>query len=259
MRPEVDTLQASLMTSGGLSEIDKGFNIFTVPFFFESDAEVVAVQKALEPRLEQGLQAQGFHLVSWGSGGWIEIFSKKPIKTLAELKASKLYASQNDDVMMQWYTRNGFHPQQIPLADIGPALKLVNGAIDTAPNNPYVAMATQIYTDANYMLDVHVAPLVGAIIIAKRVWDPLSDADKANMTEAARAMETKIRSEITSLDASSLKAMSSHGLHVITPDPKALLEFRAAGVDMASTLRGTIPNDVFQTASAERDRVRKLK
>ena len=38
---------------------------------------------------------------------------EEPLRSLAEVKAAKLYASKNDDRMVQWYTRNGFNP--VPL------------------------------------------------------------------------------------------------------------------------------------------------
>ena len=60
--------------------------------------------------IEKRLDAKGFHLLCWGSGGWVQIFSKKPIKTLDELKQAKLYTSEGDDKMVQWYKTNGFHP-----------------------------------------------------------------------------------------------------------------------------------------------------
>ena len=36
--------------------------------------------------------------------------------------------------MVQWYTRNGFNPVPLLIADIAPQLKLPTGMIDTAPN-----------------------------------------------------------------------------------------------------------------------------
>lgn len=47
MRPGVDTLQAGLFTASGLANIDEGFNALAMPFFFESDAEELAVQNKI--------------------------------------------------------------------------------------------------------------------------------------------------------------------------------------------------------------------
>ena len=140
MRPAIGTLQAALLTAGGLAQIDDAFNVFAMPFFFENDDEELAVQQKLTPMLEQKLEAKGFHLLCWGTGGWVQLFSKKPLKTLDDVKGAKLYTSKGDDKMVQWYKTNGFHPVALLPADIPAQLKLGTGMIDTAPSTPYLAL-----------------------------------------------------------------------------------------------------------------------
>jgi TRAP-type C4-dicarboxylate transport system substrate-binding protein len=251
------TNQAALLTAGGLSSIDPAFNVFTIPFFFDNDAEEQAVQAKLEPTLEQTLQKKGFHLLCWGTGGWIQIFSKKPLKTLADVKAAKLYVSNDDAPMQQWYTDNGFHPKPLNLADIAPQLKLPNGMIDTTPDTPYLALLTQVYSYANYMLDVHLAPLVGAMVITTTAWNALTPDDQAKMTEAARTMETKIRTDSPNEDKQSIDAMTTHGLQVIRPDAAATAEIRAEATKLGATMRGKmVPADIYDLAAQARDAFR---
>ena len=52
----------------------------------ETDEEELAVQQKLGAVFEQRLNAKGFHLLNWGTGGWVQIFSKKPLKTLDDVK-----------------------------------------------------------------------------------------------------------------------------------------------------------------------------
>ncbi len=47
MRPGIDTLQASFLTAAGLAELDESFNVFAMPFFFETDEEEMGVEKKL--------------------------------------------------------------------------------------------------------------------------------------------------------------------------------------------------------------------
>jgi TRAP-type C4-dicarboxylate transport system substrate-binding protein len=162
--------------------------------------------------------------------------------------------------MVQWYTRNGFNPKPLLIADIAPQLKLPTGMIDTAPNTPYLALTTQIYGDAKYMLDLHIAPLVGAMIVSAQTWNKISPEDQKKVTDAARAMETRIRTEAPKQDADSITAMTAKGLQVIKLDEKATAEFRAAATDLIKTMRGgMVPPDVFDMALAERDAFRKSK
>ena len=97
MRPGIDTLQALVPDRRRPRRARRSFNVFAMPFFFESDEEELAVEKKLTPLLEQRLQAKGFHLLSWGTGGWVQVFSKKPLRTLADVKAAKLFTTKGAD------------------------------------------------------------------------------------------------------------------------------------------------------------------
>jgi TRAP-type C4-dicarboxylate transport system substrate-binding protein len=258
MRPGIDTLQASFLTAAGLAELDDAFNAFVMPFFFENDAEEIAVEKKLTPVLEQRLQAKGFHLLAWGTGGWVQVFSKKPLRSLADVKSAKLFTSKGSDKWLQWYVSNGFHPVALLPADIPAQLKLSTGLIDTAPNPPYLALSLQIFRDAKYMLDLHIAPLVGAMIISNTAWGKISADDKPKVTAAAQALEKRVRSEAPAQDAESVKQMVARGLQVITLDPKAAAEFRNAATQLNQSMRGSmVPADIYDMAAQERDTVRK--
>jgi TRAP-type transport system periplasmic protein len=260
MRPGIDTLQASFLTAAGLAELDESFNVFAMPFFFETDEEEMGVEKKLQPLLEQKLQAKGFHLLSWGTGGWVQVFSKKPLKSLADVKAAKLFTTKGADKWVQWYVQNGFHPVALLPADIPTQLKLTTGLIDTAPNPPYLALSLQIFRDAKYMLDLHIAPLTGAMIISNSAWNKISADDKAKVTAAALAMEKRVRAEAPAQDAESVKQMVARGLQVTTLDAKAAAEFRSAATQLVSTMRGSmVPPDVYDMAVQERDALRKPK
>jgi TRAP-type C4-dicarboxylate transport system substrate-binding protein len=69
MRPGVDQLQASLLMVSGLAEIDEAFNVFGMPFFFQSDEEATYVRNKLTPAFEKRVDAKGFKLLAWGNGG----------------------------------------------------------------------------------------------------------------------------------------------------------------------------------------------
>ncbi len=260
MRPGIDTLQAAFLTAGGISELDDAFNVFGIPFFFESDEEELAVEKKLTPALDQKLQAKGFHLLAWGTGGWIQVFSKKPLKTLADVKAAKLYTGKGDDRLRQWYVANGFHPVALLPADIPAQLKLSTGLIDTAPNPPYLALSLQIFRDAKYMLDLHVAPLTGVLLISNAAWNTISPDDRPKIAAAAQALEQRVRADAPVQDAESVKQMTARGLQLITLDAKAAAEFRAAATQLTGTMRGgMVPADVYDMAVQERDAFRKSK
>ena len=258
MRPGVDQLQGNLLMLPGLSSIDDAFSVFGIPFFFASDAEGQYVLEKLGPMLEKRLESKGFKLLAWGSAGWIQLFSKTPINTLADIKAAKMFTTQGNDQMVQWYKQNGFRPVALNSGDIPAQLKLSTGMIDAAPMPPYPAMLLQIFRDAKYMLDVNVAPLFGALVLTNEAWNKLSAQDKAVVAAAAKSTEKRLLGEAAKLDADSITTMKSRGLTINTPDPKALATFRAEADRLVSTIRGSlVPTDIYDAAVRERDVFRK--
>jgi TRAP-type transport system periplasmic protein len=255
-----DVLQASFMSNVGLSDLDDGFTVFGMPFFLESPEEEAAVERKLTPVLEKRLEAKGFHLLCWGNAGWLQVFSKKPLKSLADVKGAKLYTTKGSDKWYQWYVSNGFHPVPLLPADVPTQLKLGTGLIDTAPYPPYLAMTLRVFDDAKYMLDLKIAPLTGALIVSQASWNRISADDRAKLTAAAQALEARVRAEAPAQDAESIKVMSSRGLQVTTLDAKALGEFRAAAAQLVATMRGSmVPTDIYDLAVQERDAFRKSK
>jgi TRAP-type C4-dicarboxylate transport system substrate-binding protein len=260
MRPGVDQLQSGLLMVGGLASIDGAFNVFAIPFFFENDAEELHVQEKLTPILTKRLEAKGFQHLIWANAGWIELFSKNAIKTLDEVKAAKLFTPGGDDRLVQWYKSNGFHPVSLGATDIPAQLKLTTGMIDTAPMPPYAAMLLQVFKDAKYMLDLHVAPLVGGIVITQEAWNRIAPEDRAKMTEAAQTIEKQLQAGAPKQDADAVAYMKQKGLEVISLDAASAAQFRAAAQQLSTSMRGTlVPADIYDMAIKERDAFRKSK
>jgi TRAP-type C4-dicarboxylate transport system substrate-binding protein len=258
MRPGVDQLQGNLVMASGLSTIDESFNVFGMPFFFASDAEAMYVQEKLQPMFEQRLNAKGFKMLCWGSGGWVQLFSKQPIKTLADVKAAKMYTAQGDDRMVQWYKANGFHPVALSAGDI-PA-QLQTGMIDTSPMPPYLALVLQMFRQAKFMLDVKVGPLVGALVLTNEAWNKIDANDRTVVLAAAKTLQTRMLTEVPKQDADSVTTMQSRGLTVTAPDAAAAAAFRAEADKMVATMRGNmVPADIYDAAVRERDAFRKIK
>ena len=57
-------VDAALLTANGLAMIDDAFNVFGIPFFFESEAEMRHVQERLTPMLAARLEAKRFRLLA---------------------------------------------------------------------------------------------------------------------------------------------------------------------------------------------------
>jgi TRAP-type C4-dicarboxylate transport system substrate-binding protein len=249
------SLQGASFTVVGLGLIDPSFNVFNVPFFFGSYDELDAVVQKLTPLLKQKVEAKGLVLVHWGHGGWLQVFSKKPVQSVADLKALRLYTSAGDDRMTQFYKSHGFQPRAMAMTDI--LTGLTTGMLDALPTPPLAAMAFQWYKQAPFMLDIGLTPLVGATVINKKTWDALSAADRTAIGEIAAGVEKQLQAEVPKQDALAVMLMTGQGLKVTKATGP---EWRQEADTLASTMRGQmVPQDVFDIAVKERDAFRQQK
>lgn len=258
MSPAVGELQAALLLPPGLARIDDAVDVFGMPFFLENEDEFRAVFTALRPMMTQRLEKQGYKVLNWGHGGWVQLFSKKEIKTIADLKAVKLYATEGDDKAIQWYKSNGFQPIPLSFNDMVGGLK--RGMIEAAPSPAYGASLLQIFRDAPFMLDVKLAPLVGATVLTNDAFNKMSEADRKVVLAEAATLEARFMSEAPKLDATAIGTMQQRGLKVTATTPAMMTEFRKTADAMVQTMRGTlVPADVFDAALQARNAYRKTK
>lgn len=247
--------QAASLTQPGLAHIDEAFNVFGVPFFFQSDEELRYVLEKLAPRLTEALADEGLVLVNWGHGGWAHIFAKSQVKDLDDLKRMKLFTTAGDDDMVQWYKQNGFEPVPLALTDV--LLGLNTGLITAYPSPPYAALLLQWYTKTPHMLDLPLGPVIGATVVTDMTWKRLSDMDRRAILEIANASEDRLMTEVPTQDRSSVEEMKKRGLSVMTLDERAVADFRAAAEKLARSMRGTmVPADVYDLAVRARDEFR---
>jgi TRAP-type C4-dicarboxylate transport system substrate-binding protein len=254
-RMRLNNPQVAALTLPGLTEVDENFNVFGIPFFFESDEEALHVLEALTPRLRDSLADSGLVLLNWGHGGWAHIFSAQPIRDMSDLQAAKLFTSAGDDAMVRWYRENGFEPVPLELTDV--LMGLNTGLIDAYPSPPYGALVFQWYRQTSHMLDIPLSPVFGATVMTARAWARIGEADREALLEGAAAMQDFLFEEVPRQDRDALAEMQKRGL-TVTAVPPMFADFLRAEVDrLTATWRGSrVPGDIYDAALEARSAFR---
>lgn len=249
-------LQAAGLTAVGLGDLDPAFDVFSVPFLFRSYDELLHVVRTLTPTVKPRLEGKGFHLLHWGHAGWVQVFTKQPVRSLNDLKQVKIYTTAGDDRMVQWYKSNGFQPVALAMTDIMTGLQ--TGMIAGMPSTPLAALSFQWFRQTPYMIDVGLAPLVGGTVMTAKAWAAISETDRAKVLEAAAHAETFLEAEVPKQDAASIAEMQKRGLTVIKIDASAASEFRSAADKLSLTMRGAmVPEDIYDRVANELAQFRK--
>jgi TRAP-type transport system periplasmic protein len=246
------TLGAAQLSAIEMGTLDDGFNVFSLPMFFESYEEVDGVLATIGPVLEHRVEARGLKVLSWGYAGWVHVFSRTPVRSPGDLKRLKLFTSTGDDRMATWYRDNGFSPVPVDASQM--LASLTTGMIDAVPMTPLSAQLFMWYEHAPYMLDIGFAPLLGATVMRLDTWNQLSPDDQAVILDEARKAGARLRAEVPRLDTEAVARMRERKLIVTAGDQT---EWRRAATDLGPVMRDRlVPSDIYDLARKQRDAVR---
>jgi TRAP-type C4-dicarboxylate transport system substrate-binding protein len=157
---------------------------------------------------------------------------------------------------------NGFRIVPLPATDIITQLKMHN--LDAVPETALYAETTQLYSLTPYMSTVKWAPLVGATILARQVWESIPAAQREAMLGAARRSGEAVKQDIRAQGARAIAAMTKGQpgrkalkLTVIEPDAAALAEWRRQTEAIYPKMKDKmIPADLFDEVQRLRDEYR---
>jgi TRAP-type transport system periplasmic protein len=158
---------------------------------FQSRAEWEYVMTRLLPRLTQEFEQQGFVNLGVGSFGDVRFFTRRPVRTLDDLKRQRLWVYDLDDVSTKMFSSMGLTILTSPLFD---ALKLYDeGKIDGFATTPSVALAFQWSARARYVSDLVSHELPGCFVIAQRALDALPRSERNAVTGAVAKLVGRFR------------------------------------------------------------------
>jgi TRAP-type transport system periplasmic protein len=250
----IGQFQAAALSAPGLVRIDEAFGVFHVPMLFASAEEAFYVLEAMTPLLRQRLDEKGFVLINWGYAGWARFYSKRPIRSAADLRARKMFLWGGDERAMRVWRENGLQPLGLASTDIMMALQ--TGMIEVFATTPLATLSLQWYRLAPHQLDPGLAPLFGATVMTKRAWNSLSQRERDALLQTGRAAEAKFRAEIPVHEQRAVAAMLERGMSRNTIDP-AEADWNALVTSMHAAQRGRIvPAGIFDTALRLRNEYR---
>lgn len=198
--------------------------VFGLPFLFRDTEHMHHVVDG--PIGDEVLAAFEPHgligLAFYDSGARSFYTTKKPIKSLADLKGLKIRVQQSDlwIAMMEAF---GANPTPMPMGEVYSSLE--TGVVDGAENNwPSYESARHYEVAKNYTLTQHsLTPEI--LVISKMSWDKLSPDDQKILRQAAKESVVKMRELWSAREKASEEKVRAAGNTIIEVNKD---EFRAA-------------------------------
>jgi len=160
-------------------------------------------------------------LAFYDSGARSFYTTKKPIKSLADLKGQKIRVQQSDlwIAMMKAF---GANATPMPFGEVYSSLE--TGVVDGAENNwPSYESSRHFEVAKNYTRTEHsLAP--EALVISKVSWDKLSSEDQKILRQAAKESVGKMRELWSAREKASEEKVRAAGVNVITVDKQSFID-----------------------------------
>jgi TRAP-type C4-dicarboxylate transport system substrate-binding protein len=244
-RMRIDQLQAAVLSVAGLTEIDPSVTALQLmPMMFRTLDEVAYVRERLRPLIEKRLEAKGFVVLFWADGGWVQLFSRKPVIHPDDLRGQKLFALTSNSGESDLMKSAAFQPIPLEYTDILTGLQ--TGLIDAVPTPPFYALAGQFYLPAANMLPLNYAPLVGALVVTRKAWDSVPAGARDKLRQAAEEAGKNATISAHREMQESVEAMQKRGLKVNPMTPAMETEWRTLFETLYPKIRGgLVPADLF--------------
>jgi len=195
-------------------------NIPVLPFLFRS---VDHLHKVLDgpigEEIAKDCEAQGFILLAYYDSGSRSIYSKKPVRSVADTKGMKIRVQQSD-LWVAVAGAMGANPTPMPAGEVLTALK--TGLVDAAENNyPSYGSGFRHFEAAKYYNKTEHSMAPEVLLFSKIIWDKLPKADQDMIRAAAKASVEFNRTAWAAYEKKEFDMVKAAGTEIVEVDKKS--------------------------------------
>lgn len=197
--------------------------ITDIPFLFKSYQHAHAV---LDGPIGQAIldkfPAHGLQALAWGENGFRDLTnSVRPVKEPADAKGLKIRTMENP-VHMAAFKEIGMLPTPMAFPELFTALQ--QGTVDGQENPIGVILSAKFSEVQKYLSITNHVYSPAVILIAPTVWNGLSDQEKTEFKEAAKAGAAAMRERAEADAQSGIEKLRKAGMQITTDVDRAAFE-----------------------------------
>jgi tripartite ATP-independent transporter DctP family solute receptor len=209
-------LDFAIVSSANTSTISPQAGVMSLHFLFRSSGHVIKslgderVFEAIRDMIDQ--TTQGIHVIGLGTQGVRNLYGKKEIRNVADLKGLKVRVQANatEDTMFPAYGAQTVH---MPFGSVYTSLQ--TGVVDFAENSINVYLVNRHYEVAP-VISISEHEANNAILwISDRLWQSLSADQKKWVLAAGRDVSTQEPQRAFELEDQALAKIKSIGIKVV--------------------------------------------
>lgn len=212
----IGQLQGGAFTAGGLAERYNGLNLYGIPLLFNSLDEIDAVRAQIDPELTAGLDKAGFVTFGFIEGGFANLLSNQPIRTVDDMRRKKVWVPEGDAISFIAMQTMGLSPSVLPVTDVLTGLQ--TGLIEITFASPVAALVLQWHTKVKYITDLPVSYSMGVFAIEKGAFTAVSAEDQRVVHEVMGRYCQQLDHEARDDNRKAADVLARSGLQTVTVD-----------------------------------------
>jgi tripartite ATP-independent transporter DctP family solute receptor len=226
---QVGAIQFARVSVGALGPVVDDLNVFNLPYVFRNTEHMQHVidgsigQELLDKVTNSGKGLVGLAWMDAGARNFYD--TKKPIKTLADLKGMKVRVMGNP---MFVDMANSMGANGVPMGYDQVFTSLQTGVIDGAENNPPSFVFDNHFQVAKfYTIDEHLI-VPEMLVFSKKTWDSMSKDDQALLVKFSKEAQQEERKLWDVYEKQALDKAKAAGIQIIQVSATEKKAFQAA-------------------------------
>ena len=224
---QIGAVQLTRVSLGTLGPVVPDVNAFNMPFVFRDHEHM---RKIIDGEIGQELldkiTESEFNMVglAWMDGGVRNLYSKKPVRSIDDLKGMKIRVIGNP-LFIDTLNAMGAQGVAMDTAEIFSALQ--TGVVDGAENNPPTLLEHNHYRNAKYYTLTGHLILPEPIVMSKTTWNKLTPQQQEMVKKFAKEAQLEERRLWDEKTASSEEKLKAAGVEFIEVDRKPFYDATA--------------------------------
>jgi tripartite ATP-independent transporter DctP family solute receptor len=225
---QVGAIQIARISLGVIGPVVPEVNVFNMPFVFRDEAHMRRVIDGdIGAEMLEKISNSPAKLVAlgWMDGGARSIYTKKPVRTPADLKGMKVRMMGNP-VFVDTMNAMGGNGISMGYGEVFNALQ--TGVVDGAENNaPSLFTSNHFTTGAKYYTQTNHLMIPEIFVMSKVTWDKLPKEDQALVKKFAREAQFEQRALWDKSVGEYTAKLKAAGVEFINIDNKAFYDATA--------------------------------
>ena len=225
---QVGAIQILRTSLGPVGTVVPEVNVFNMPFIFRDEAHMRAViDGPIGAEILDKITNSSARLVAlgWMDGGSRSLYTKKPVRTPADLKGVKVRMMGNP-MFVETMNAMGGNGISMGYGEVFSALQ--TGVVDGAENNPPSYFTSNHFsTGAKYYSQTNHLMIPEIFVMSKVTWNKLSAEDQALVKKFAREAQLEQRALWDKSVAENTAKLKAAGVEFINVDTKPFYEATA--------------------------------